>query len=65
MALEAGILFSKLQADVLSLKTFLALSKSRVKPEIGRAPMRRKQAAHGRDIKLSAAAQHISPAMQR
>ncbi|TPK40478.1 hypothetical protein [Mesorhizobium sp. B2-5-3] len=65
MALEAGILFSKPQADVLSLKTFLALSQPRVKPEIGRAPMRRKQAAHGRDFKLSAAAQHISPAMQR
>jgi hypothetical protein len=46
------------------LRTFLALSKPQVKPEIGMAPMRRKQdARHGAGW-LATAAQHILPAMQ-
>ncbi|TPK88977.1 hypothetical protein [Mesorhizobium sp. B2-4-17] len=62
--MESDILFSRPQADVLSLRTFLALSQSQVKPEIGMAPMRRKQGARRRAAGLAAAAQHILPAMQ-
>jgi len=46
------------------LATFLALSMIQVKPEIGMAPMRRKQVAHRHAGGLAAAAQHILPAMQ-
>ncbi|PBB68589.1 hypothetical protein CK228_12400 [Mesorhizobium sp. WSM4312] len=46
------------------LATFLALSMTQVKPEIGMAPMHAKQVARRRAGGLAAAAQHISPAMQ-
>ncbi|WP_143019432.1 hypothetical protein [Mesorhizobium qingshengii] len=46
------------------MKTFLALSRTQVKPEMGMAPMRRKQVAHCQGGNLSIAAQHILPAMQ-
>ncbi|UVK56484.1 hypothetical protein DBIPINDM_003095 [Mesorhizobium sp. AR02] len=46
------------------MATFLALSMIQVKPEIGMAPMRRKQVARRRAGGLAAAAQHILPAMQ-
>ncbi|MER8692531.1 hypothetical protein NKI77_08420 [Mesorhizobium opportunistum] len=65
MTMEADIFFSRLHEFVLPLRTFLALSQSQVKPEMGMAPMRRKQAAHRRDGRAGAAAQHILPAMQQ
>jgi hypothetical protein len=46
------------------LATFLALSMIQVKPEIGMAPMRRKQVARRGAGRQAAAAQHILPAMQ-
>ncbi|UCI30387.1 hypothetical protein [Mesorhizobium sp. B4-1-4] len=64
MTMESDILFSRPQADVLSLRTFLALSQPQVKPEIGMARMRRKQSARRRGGRWSVAAQHILPAMQ-
>jgi hypothetical protein len=62
--MESDIFFSRLQGVVLSLRTFLALSQPQVKPEIGMAPMRRKQGVHCSAGRLAAAAQHILPAMQ-
>jgi len=62
--MESDIFFSRLQGVVLSLRTFLALSQPQVKPEIGMAPMRRKQVAHRHAGGRAVAAQHILPAMQ-
>ncbi|TPM29325.1 hypothetical protein [Mesorhizobium sp. B2-3-4] len=62
--MESDILFSRLQGVVVPLRTFLAVSQPQVKPEIGMAPMRRKQVASRRAGGMAAAAQHILPAMQ-
>jgi hypothetical protein len=66
MELAEDIFFSRLRAVVFLgiVGTFLALSMIQVKPEIGMAPMRRKQGAHCCARGLAAAAQHILPAMQ-
>ncbi|WP_146606058.1 hypothetical protein [Mesorhizobium kowhaii] len=62
--MEADIFFSRLQGVVLSLRTFLALSRTQVKPEMGMAPMRSKHIAPCHGCTPSIAAQHILPAMQ-
>ncbi|MBZ9742438.1 MULTISPECIES: hypothetical protein [unclassified Mesorhizobium] len=64
MTMEADIFFSRLQGVVVPLGTFLAVSQPQVKPEIGMAPMRRKQVASRRAEGTAAAAQHVLPAMQ-
>ncbi|MET2832690.1 hypothetical protein [Mesorhizobium shangrilense] len=62
--MEADIFFSGLEADVLSLRTFLALSRTQVKPEMGMPAMRGKQVMPWSSNRPPIAAQHILPAMQ-
>ncbi|UDL87881.1 hypothetical protein LGH82_22300 [Mesorhizobium sp. PAMC28654] len=62
--MEADIFFSRLQGGILSLRTFLALSRTQVKPEMGMPATRRKQGMHCLRIGPTIAAQHILPAMQ-